>query len=743
MRLSVASASAYVGDIEIRGAQQVVEFEARDRQSNRRRRHGQNPTQAVSPTAIDAIQCRTAIVVPCKDEPLSRILCVWAGIPASSLIISVSASAEHKYADERDALAQFCRDTGRNGISVHQRDRQLAKALAEVGMTALLDESGLVHEGKGEALVVGIALAATAPGPGAADEINPAAADTRTQQTCHGHNKNGERNGSIDGQEPNVRCGHGNKCGTINGNGQQCRGAYAARDSGTCRNKQPRGCAAKNGCRTSYYKYIGFIDADNFVSGSVSEYCKAFSAGFHLASAQDAMVRINWGSKPKVHDGQIVFKTSGRSSEVVNRHLNQLLHQLEMRGRCVFSGDACERVEGDGREMELHHICTANAGEHAMTLSLALKLRLANGYAIEPFHFLDIFERFAGEPKLHSPPCSPVPGLHSTISSASCSPVSTPTGTSPVSSSASGASVSAACRPLSPRDSVVAIDHTLPTHSSKMLTTAPKVQILQIRTMNPHFHDTGKGDAHIARMWAHGLSVIYHSPFTADFAEFRKGLWEAILAGKVRTDGGAKTDAFPPTPPRTNHASHSASPPSGLGASPETSGANFKPEGCRTYPAAADFDLVRLRDTLLRDSTLLWWSGELEEGQEDEHESEYDVQDAVVGCSAGYEPAHERLPQRVPRRDSGVDFGMDGTGQTRPTLTLAPEFDRDSAVDVGVDGHDQTPLTPDVYPDFDLHGHASHNGLDMMDIRELDQTSNDDNAATVRKHPSDTYWAFD
>lgn len=742
MRLSVASASAYVGDIEIRGVQQVVEFEARDCQSNRRTRHGQNPTQAVSQEAIDAIQCRTAIVVPCKDEPLSRILGVWAGIPAGSLIISVSASAEHKYADERDALAQFCRDTGRNGISVHQRDRQVAKALREVGMTALLDESGLVHHGKGEALVIGIALAATATGPGAADEIDPAA-HTRTHQECHGHNKNREGNGSISDQEPNVRCSI--PCDTIDGNGQQSRGAYAARDSGTCRHKQPRGCAAKNGCRTSYYKYIGFIDADNFVTGSVSEYCKAFSAGFHLASSQDSMVRINWSSKPKVHDGQIVFKTSGRSSEVVNRHFNQLLQQLEMKGRCVFSGDACERAESDRGEMKLHHICTGNAGEHAMTLSLALKLRLANGYAIEPFHFLDMFQRFAGEPKLVTPPASLVPGLHSTISPLSCSPLSTPTGTSTVSSSASETSMSAPCQPISPRDAMVAVEERLQTHSPKVLTTTPKIQVLQIRTMNPHFHDTGKGDAHITHMWTQGLSAFYHSPFTADFAGFRDGLWEAILAGKVKTDGGAKNDPFfPPTPPLTTYASCSASPPSGRGTSSETSGANFEPVKCRIYPAAADFDLARLRDTLMRESMLFWWSGELEEAQEDEYQIESDVQDTRAGCFSEYEPARERLPQRVPRRDSGVDFGMDGAEQARPTLTVAPEFDRDSAVDVGVDGHDQTPLTPDCFPDFfDLHDPTGHDGLDMMDIRKSNQSSNDDNAVTVKKDPSDTCWAFD
>ncbi|KAI3395305.1 hypothetical protein diail_1461 [Diaporthe ilicicola] len=738
MRLSVAAASAHIGHVEIRGVQQVVEFEARDRQSHGRKLHGQNPTQAVSPKAIDFIQSRTAIVVPCKDEPLSRIMCVWAGIPAGSLIVSVSASAERKYADERDALAQFCRDTGRNGISVHQRDRQLAKALREIGMTELLDESGLVHEGKGEALVIGIALAATAPRPGAADEID-AAAHTRTHQECHGHNNNGERNGSINLQEPNVRCGcgHGLPCGTIGGNGQHCRGASAARDSGTCRHKQSRGCTAKNGCRTSYYKYIGFIDADNFVTGSVSEYCKAFSAGFHLASAQDVMVRINWGSKPKVHDGQIVFKTSGRSSEVVNRHFNQLLQQLAMRGRCTFSGEACERVENDRGETELHHICTGNSGEHAMTMSLALKLRLANGYAIEPFHFLDILQRFAREPEPEpESPASIVPGLHSNMSSMSCSPVSTPTGTSPFSSPTSETSMSVPFLPPSPPDSPAAVRHRRPTHDSEFRTTAPKVQILQIRTMNPHFHDTSKGDAHITRMWLQGLSAMYHSPLTADLPEFKTGLWEAILAGKVHNDGGTRhDDRFPPTPPLITYASGSTSPPSSQDTSPEMSEANVEPAECRIYPAASDFDLARLRDTLLHDSRLFWWSGDSEENQEDEDHLCPDVQDTMTGSFTRDEPAQEMLPHRVLRRDSGVDFGMDGADQTRPTLDLGSEFDRDSGVDVGMDGADQTPITPDVGPDFDLAGPTANIELARINIRNVTKSDRMNNsAATVKSY---------
>lgn len=654
MRFSVPKSTVRIGQVEIRGVQQVVEFEARDRQPSRRTRHGQQPTEAVSPAAIDAIQSRTAIVVPCKNEPIDRIISVWAGIPAGSLIILVSASAEDRYARERDALAKFCRDTGRDGISVHQRDDQLAKALREIGMTRLLADDGLVHEGKGEALVIGIALAAAAPGPGAADSLD-ASAHTRTHQQCHGHNSKAEENGRINGQETNVRCSHDCPRGTTNGNGQQFRGACAARDSGTCRNKQSRGYAARDGGSTNYYKYIGFIDADNFVTGSVSEYCKAFSAGFHLAPAENAMVRINWGSKPKVHNGKLVFKTSGRCSEVVNRHFNRLLSQLERTGNCTFSGEACERVENDQGDMELHHICTGNAGEHAMTMSLALKLKLAGGYAIEPFHFLDIFDRFGGDLRVRSAPACLMREPHSTISTVSSSPLLTPVGTSPCSSPTSETAISTSSFPISSEAATSAVDQRLLTYNSEVPSAPPKVQILQIRTMNPHFHDTSKGEAHVTRMWIQGLSAIYHSPLTADFAEFKVGLSEAILDGRFKIGGGTKYGSLPPTPPSSTGS------PCDQGTA-KTNSASLTPVECRIYPAAEEFDLTRLREMLLHDSTLFWWSGDLEEetlGHEDRIDCH--IQDINLdAASTGDEPAQDMLPQRLLRRDSGVDFDMDG-----------------------------------------------------------------------------------
>ncbi len=73
---------------------------------------------------------------------------------------------------------------------------------------------------------------------------------------------------------------------------------------------------------------------------------------------------------------RLFFSRRGRSSEVTNEWLNKLLAEYS----------------GFGTEV----IATGNAGEHAMTLDLGLKLRLAGGFAVEPYEYVDLFEQFGG-----------------------------------------------------------------------------------------------------------------------------------------------------------------------------------------------------------------------------------------------------------------------------------------------------------------------------------------------------------
>jgi mannosyl-3-phosphoglycerate synthase len=251
-----------------------------------------NPTTSlvVPDDAIRAIERDLVIAIPCMDEERRVIEGVLSGIPHDCLIVLVSNSAREpvdRYAIEVQTVEQFCRAADRSAITVHQRDPGLAAALKAAGMPELIDDEGLVRAGKGEGMLVAMALAA------------------------------------LTGR-----------------------------------------------------RHLGYVDADNYVPGAVSEYCKAYAAGLHAADSPYAMVRISWHSKPKLRGGRLFFSRHGRSSEVTNRFLNRLIAE--------YSGFGTEVV------------ATGNAGEHAVSLELGLRMRLSGGFAVEPFEYLDLFEQFGG-----------------------------------------------------------------------------------------------------------------------------------------------------------------------------------------------------------------------------------------------------------------------------------------------------------------------------------------------------------
>jgi mannosyl-3-phosphoglycerate synthase len=121
-------------------------------------------------------------------------------------------------------------------------------------------------------------------------------------------------------------------------------------------------------------RYIGFIDSDNYFPGAVHEYVREYAAGLLSRRSDYAMVRIHWHSKPKIVREALFFAKFGRATVVTNRFLNALI--------AYYTG------------FETEVIRTGNAGEHAMTMELAMKLSHASGYAVETRHFLDVLERF-------------------------------------------------------------------------------------------------------------------------------------------------------------------------------------------------------------------------------------------------------------------------------------------------------------------------------------------------------------
>ena len=282
MRLADSFRSERFGAVRIHELQRVIELDSGTSAGA--------GSRIVPPDSLRAVESEMAIVVPCMNETRSVIEGVLSGIPHDCLIVLVSNSDRlpvDRYESEAQTVEQFCRLAGRSAISVHQRDPGVAGAFKAAGMPELIDDAGLVRAGKGEAMLIGMALAA------------------------------------ITGR-----------------------------------------------------RHVGYVDADNYVPGAVHEYCQAFAAGLHLANSPYSMVRISWHSKPKLRDGRLFFSRKGRSSQITNEWLNRFLAEYS----------------GFGTEV----IATGNAGEHAMSLDLGLKLRLAGGFAVEPFEYLDLFEQFGG-----------------------------------------------------------------------------------------------------------------------------------------------------------------------------------------------------------------------------------------------------------------------------------------------------------------------------------------------------------
>lgn len=240
-------------------------------------------------------------------------------------------------------------------------------------------------------------------------------------------------------------------------------------------------------------RYVAFVDADITVPGAVNEYCRAFAAGFALNPnpGTETMVRLRWASKPKVRNGEIDYTCEGRSSQVVNRWLNKLLSAMA-------DADPTGSLAA-ARDSEI--IVTGNAGEHAMTMDLALNLRLANGYAIEPFHFVELLDQ------------------------------------------------------LAPQNA-----DRLGYNAGRVPNLQP-VTIMQIRTRNPHFHRV-TDDSHVRSMWASGLGSIYHhlpaplskptpSPSSKNFArgeKLRGDILDFLADNRDENDNKEELVHEPPRP---------------------------------------------------------------------------------------------------------------------------------------------------------------------------------------------------
>ena len=236
------------------------------------------------------IERHMAIVIPVKNERLRLLESTLCGIPHDCLPIIVSNSQREpvdRFRMEQSMVDNFCRYAKKRYVLIHQRSEELAQIFTEGNYMSLIDGDGLVHHGKAEGMIAGMAMA-----------------------------------------------------------------------------------------KLLGKKYVGFIDADNYFPGAVFEYARLFSAALSQSQSPYSMVRIQWHSKPKIVDSGLFFAKWGRVSRITNQYLNQLLS--------FYTGYETESLR------------TGNAGEHAMSMELALRLDYSAGFSVETYHFVSLLEKFGG-----------------------------------------------------------------------------------------------------------------------------------------------------------------------------------------------------------------------------------------------------------------------------------------------------------------------------------------------------------
>ena len=120
-------------------------------------------TTGVPYSALTDIHRQMVIIIPCKDEPLETIEGVLCGIPAACLILLVSNSNRDEsdgFRAEVDMLNRFCRYSHRRAMAIHQKDPVASTALGNAGMPELVGNDGTVRNGKGEGMILALAVVA-------------------------------------------------------------------------------------------------------------------------------------------------------------------------------------------------------------------------------------------------------------------------------------------------------------------------------------------------------------------------------------------------------------------------------------------------------------------------------------------------------------------------------------------------------------------------------------------------------
>lgn len=112
-------------------------------------------------SVLNQIEKEMAIVIPIRDEKLRLLEGVLSGIPNSCFPIILSNSQlapTDRYAMECSLLDNFCHSAKKKYAVFHQRSPELAELFKTGGYTHVLDEDGLVRNGKAEGMIAGLLI---------------------------------------------------------------------------------------------------------------------------------------------------------------------------------------------------------------------------------------------------------------------------------------------------------------------------------------------------------------------------------------------------------------------------------------------------------------------------------------------------------------------------------------------------------------------------------------------------------
>ena len=160
MRIESDKQVEHLGAVRIHPVRQILELDSGARISSQVKEAAE--PQRIEREAINGIQQKMAIVLPIKDEDLKVFEGVLSGVPHDCLMIVMSNSQRGEIDNlkkEQEILDRFCTATRRTALIIHQKDPRLGEGLADCGYSQLLDEKGLVRNGKAEGMVIGILLA--------------------------------------------------------------------------------------------------------------------------------------------------------------------------------------------------------------------------------------------------------------------------------------------------------------------------------------------------------------------------------------------------------------------------------------------------------------------------------------------------------------------------------------------------------------------------------------------------------